>query len=130
MTVAQKAIKGLVLVEEFGYTDAEARQIVALPKNNKSIGFARTIKASPLDKKYRILETLREGRAVDIAGSFTRSIDTAYRLVKKLEEKSMFEAVLAQKKEPTIDYNSMIDTETAREVFWSIVMSQIRLLET
>lgn len=121
-STTQKAIQGYKLVESFGYTDAEALLNVGLKKNSKSIGYARTVATSQYGKANNVLEELLKGNEVVINGKKTKSIDTARRLIKKMEE----EAVLAIDNSEDIhilpvDYNDYLKTETARDWFWNNV---------
>ena len=121
----QKAIAGFQLVKSFGYSDNEACKVVGLKQNDKGIGYARTIAASPFGKENDVLDELMAGNAVTINGQTTKSIDTARRLIKKLEELENDELQdqlnqLAQA-EIEIDYNSLIDSESLREMFWKWV---------
>ena len=124
-TASQKAVAAYQMVKNFRYSDSEANKAIGLKANDKGIGYARTIAASEYGKKHGILEKLMAGEAVSINGARTKSIDTARRLIKKLEELENDELrdqlnQLAQA-EIEIDYNSLIDSESLREMFWKWV---------
>lgn len=121
-TTSQKAIAAYQMVKNFRYSDAEANRAIGLKLSDKGIGYARTIAASEYGKENNILEKLMAGETVSINGARTKSIDTAKRLIKKLEEMESEDLrdqlnQLAQV-EIEIDYNAMIDNETLRTMFW------------
>ena len=122
-TTSQKAVAAYQMVKNFRYSDSEANRAIGLNPRDKGIVYARTIAASEYGKKHDILAKLMAGEAVSINGARTKSIDTARRLIKKLEE---FENEYMQdqlnqlaKTEIEIDYNALIDNETLREMFWN-----------
>ena len=116
-TPTQLAIKGLQLVKLFGYTDSKAILMLGI-KDSKSIGYARTIMDSPLNKEYKILDTLAEGEYVFIGEVKTKSIGIAKRAVKTIEESRLRPDWNSKLDEPTPDYDSMLKTEVAKEDFW------------
>lgn len=118
LSSAQKAIRGYKLVKEFGYTDAEAYKYLGIT-DKRTIGYVRTIVDSSYNSENNILDKLDKGESVYISGKWTKSIDTAKRLIKMIEEDDMRVKVEGNIVEPTIDYNEMIDTETGTELFWS-----------
>jgi len=123
-SATQLAIKAFMLVEKFNFSDVKAISITGL-KDKKAIGYVRRIKASKYDKKYNIIPTLLSGGAVQLMDPITntmfrsRSVDKVKRLVAKLEEIDFLGDEEGDKlKTPTIDYDSMIDTETGKDMFW------------
>lgn len=116
-TPTQLAILSYDMTLKFDMSDVEAKIIAGLPKDNKAVGYARTIACSPYGKKHKILEQLLQGKAVKIgASSPTKSIDVARRAIKILEEEEQLEVLPVET--PIVDYNEHINTETAKEVFW------------
>ena len=115
---SQKAIRGYKLVKEFSYTDTEASMYLGI-KDRRTIGYVRTIADSPYAIDNNIIEKLNAGESVFISGKWTKSIDTAKRLIKMIEEEDMRKEVENKIEEPMIDYNTMINTETGKEIFWS-----------
>lgn len=122
-TSSQKAIAAYQMVKNFRYSDSEANRAIGLKPNDKGIGYARTIAASEYGKQHNILDALMAGETVSINGARTKSIDTAKRLIKKLEEREdeefMDKLNSLESTEVSVDYNSMIDNETIRDMFWA-----------
>ena len=116
---AQSAIKGFKLVAMYGHSDAAVVKMLGLT-DKKAIGYVRTIEASRLNDRYKILETLASKREakVQIGDKWTGSLDTAKRLVSKIEEMEANDGIL-EVVNPTVDYDSMLHTETAKEYFWN-----------
>ncbi len=114
----QLAIKGFKLVNDFGYSDSLAIKNMGL-RDKRSISYVRNIIASPQNNKYKIIDTLIKGEVVNIGGTRTKSINTARRLVSRLDEEELNENLRNLVTEPEIDYDSMIHTEIAKEDFWS-----------
>ncbi len=114
----QLGISAYKLVKEYGLSDKQALEEVGLAQNNKSIGYIRFIGDSPYGIKYNILKTLMKGEPVHINEKWTKSVETAKRLIGIIEEKEMIEDISNKIKEPEIDYNTMIETETGQELFW------------
>ncbi len=116
----QLAISAYKLVKEYELSDKQALEEVGLAPNNKSIGYVRTIADSPYGRKNHILKTLMKGESVCIDGKWTKSIERVKRLISMIEEEEMRKNVENESKEPEIDYNELINTETGRELFWEI----------
>ena len=121
-TSTQLAIKAFLLVEKFKFSDAKAITLTGL-KDKKAIGYVRRIRASKYDKEYNLIDNLLQDKTVTIVDSKTgsvfrsKSIDKVKRMIAKLEEEDLLgdDVVIT----PTIDYDSMIDTETGKEIFWA-----------
>jgi hypothetical protein len=119
-TPTQLAIKTFMLVEQYGISDIKARTLTGL-KSPKAVGYVRKIKASKLDKEYKIIETLLKGEAANIRGKRTKSIDVAKREVSRIEEeehlKNTSEEIDINK---VVDFDEYLNTETAKAKFWEI----------
>ena len=121
-SATQLAIKALMLVDKFKFSDIKAVLLTGL-KDKKAIGYVRRIKASKYDSEYNIIETLLQGDAVCMIDPATdtvfrsKSIDKVKRMVAKLEELDLLGGDVIEI--PSIDYDSMLETETAREIFWA-----------
>ena len=135
-SATQLAIKAHDLVEQFGISDAKAIELTGL-KDKKAIGYVRRIKASKYDKEFNILATLLQGEAVKFVNPIddtvfrSKSVDKVKRVIAKIEEYDLLpdNGGLTI---PDIDYDAMLDTETAKEYFWSnqsnITTSETKLL--
>jgi len=121
-SATQLAIKAHMLVEKFGFSDPEAVSLAGL-RDKKAIGYVRRVKASKYDKEYGLIATLLQGDTVSMIDSKTdtvfrsKSIDKVKRMVAKLEEEDLLGGEVLTI--PTIDYDGMLETETAREIFWA-----------
>lgn len=116
----QKAIKAYKLTKEFSYSDREALAITGINTSSKVIGYARYIDSTAYGKANNVLDNLLSGRQVCIEGVYTKSLEVAKRLIAKLEEAELNELINSSIVTPTIDYNTMISTEGARERFWEM----------
>ena len=118
-TPTQLAIKGLAMVDQFDFTDAEVVRLLGL-QNRKMIGYARTVRDSQYNKVNQVLSKLKAGEAVNIDGKHTKSLETVKRLIAKLEEAEPLASVVTEIEgdEVRLDYNPLLNTETAREKFW------------
>jgi hypothetical protein len=119
-TQTQLAIKTFKLVEQYGISDVKAAALTSL-KSSKAVGYVRRIKASKLDKEYKIIETLLKGEAANIRGKRTKSIEVAKREVSRIEEeehlKNTSEEIDINK---VVDFDEYLNTETAKAKFWEI----------
>ena len=118
-SATQLAIKAFMMVEKFKFSMSEAAKYTGL-KDKKTIGYAKNIKMSSLNDKLCILDTLIKGEAVNINGKFTKSIEVANRLIAKLEEEELMDKDIINKNKVEVDYNEIINTEVARELFWNV----------
>lgn len=116
----QKAIKAYKLTKEFGYSDKEALLFAGINSDSKVIGYARFIDSTSYGKDYKVLEKLQSGDAVRIGTTFTKSLDMARRAIAKMEEEELRARVDSSLVVPTIDYDTMLETEAAKERFWQI----------
>ena len=118
-SATQLAIKGLALVEKFGFSTAKATQMTGL-KDRRAISYASAIKLSKYNDKLNILETLLKGEPININGKITKSLEVAKRLIAKLEEEELMDKEIISKSNTEIDYNEMIKTEVGKEMFWNV----------
>ena len=116
------AIKAYMLTTKFSYTDVKAIEMVGLKKGSKAVGHARTIEASQYNKNRNILAALLKGESVCIDGKHTKSLDTARRLINKIEEEELVKNI--EIVESDVNYNEEIEMETARDIFWRIFPSE------
>lgn len=116
----QKAIKAYKLTKEFGYSDREALAITGINTASKVIGYARYIDSTTYSRTHNILDDLLSGKQVCVDGVYTKSLEVAKRLIAKLEESELNELINNAIVTPVIDYNTMLDTEGARERFWEL----------
>jgi len=118
----QIAIKAYKLTKDYGYTDIHAKMSTSMKANSKGLGFARTIDASPYGKKHKILDVLARGEAVEIDGSFTKSIEVVKRKIAIMEENDAGLGAITEKiaDQFSLDYNSVLNTESARTIFWEM----------
>lgn len=118
-SATQLAIKGLALVEKFGFSNAKATQMTGL-KDRRAISYASAIKLSKYNEEFKILETLLKGEHISINGKVTKSLEVAKRLISKLEEEELMDKDIINKNKVEVDYNEIINTEVARELFWNV----------
>lgn len=133
-STTQLAIKAYNMVDKFKFSMAEAAQYTGL-KDKRVIGYAKNIKLSKLNDKFKILETLIKGESVNINGKTTRSIDVVNRMISKIEEEELMDKEIINESKPEVDYNEMIETEFGKEMFWKIwknkdLHSAIELVDT
>jgi len=118
-SATQLAIKGYLLVDKFGYSEAEVKVKLGI-KDKRMIGYARAIVASPLNDEFNIIDGLLEGKTVKIVDKHTKSLDVAKRAVAAEEERR--ERAKEDKtntvKKLVIDYDELLDTFEAKEDFW------------
>lgn len=119
-SATQLAIKAFMLVEQFGMSDIKAVSLTGLT-NKKAIGFVRRIKASKLNNQLKILDKLLEGKVVTIGERTSKSIEVIKKEIVKLEEEE-FMKTKVEIKTPQVDYNTLLETELARDKFWLIQM--------
>jgi D-arabinose 1-dehydrogenase-like Zn-dependent alcohol dehydrogenase len=120
-TPTQKAIHAYKLATTFGYSDAAAIKTVGLPKGTKVVGYVRTIANSTIGKELNVVDTLSRNESVTISGKTTKSIEIAKRLIQLQEEELMRNKAEQEleKNEVVIDYNKLLKSESANEVFWN-----------
>lgn len=123
-TPAQTAIKAYELVKRFGYTDTKAVKIVGV-KDPNAVGYVRYIADT---RHAKVIEHLKAGGMAEIKnhegevvyrGIALKTIKTQ---IAKLEEEEMLIIDESEKlKEVAIDYNDYLNTETAKDVFWTTI---------
>lgn len=118
-SATQLAIKGLALVEKFGFSTAKATQMTGL-KDRRAISYASAIKLSKYNNELNILDTLLKGEPININGKITKSLEVAKRLIAKLEEEDLMDKEIISKSNTEVDYNEMIKTEVGKEMFWNV----------
>lgn len=123
-TPAQVAIKAYTLVKEYKYTDTKAVKLTAL-KDRNAIGYVRYIADT---RHAHVLTDLKNGGRAeikDIKGNVVYmgvALKTIKEKIARLEEEEMLVVDESTKSEPVnIDYNMYLNTETAKDVFWSHV---------
>ncbi len=122
-TATQAAIKAYALVKEFGYTDTEAVKFSGL-KDKKAIGYVRYI----ADTRHAyILTDLKNGGRAEIKDLQSNivyigvALKTIKEKIARLEEEEMLEVDTSCEINTVVDYNTYLNTETAKDVFWSNV---------
>lgn len=119
-SATQLAIKAFMLVEQFGMSDVKAVTLTGL-KDRRTIGYVRRIKASKMNKELKIIQTLLAGKVVKVGDRTSKSLDVIKREIIKLEEEE-FMKTKVEIKIPKVDFNSILETELARDKFWLIQM--------
>jgi hypothetical protein len=123
-TPAQSAIKAYTLVKMYGYTDVKAVKMIGV-KDPKLVQYVRYI----LDTRHaKVIEHLKAGGKAEIKsltgevvyrGIALKSIKTQ---IAKLEEEEMLIIDDTEKiVEAQVDYNDYLNTEMAKEVFWTTI---------
>lgn len=117
-SATQLAIKAFMLVEQFGYSDVKAIALTGL-KDKRAIGYVRRVKASKLDKQFKIIATLLEGKSVKLGEKNSKSIEVIKKEIVKMEEEEFLKNKV-EIKPLEYNYNELLDSELARDKFWSI----------
>lgn len=130
---AQLAIKAHTLVEQFKYSDVKAVDLTGL-RDPKAIGYVRRIKASVYDKQYNILATLLNGKSVNIPQDsskpfISKSLDSIKRFIVLKEKQDLDESNSTTLEVPSIDYNTMMDSEVERDAFWDLTKHSCMSIE-
>lgn len=123
-TPAQTAIKAYELVKRFGYTDIKAVKMVGV-KDPRAVGYVRYIADT---RHAKVIEHLKAGGMAEIKnhegevvyrGIALKTIKTQ---IAKLEEEEMLIIDESEKlKDVAVDYNDYLNTETAKDVFWTTI---------
>lgn len=122
-TPAQVAIKAYTLVKEYGYTATEANKIAGV-KDRNSIAYIRYIADT---RHASVLTDIKNGGKAVIKTKEGEIVykGVALKLIKekiaRLEEEEMLEVDTSCEINTVVDYNIYLNTETAKDVFWSNV---------
>ena len=118
---SQLAIKAFGLHNSYGYTVTKACAITGV-KDRKAIGYIKYILGT---RHSKVLLALEEGEPAVIVDNQGNTIYKGIRLktikerIAKLEEEELLEIDNSCEVETTIDYNDYLNTETAKEIFWT-----------
>lgn len=121
----QLALKAYALIKEYGYTQKAAMQLCGVTDKN-AIGYIRYI----ADSKYvAVIDQLKNTKdKVEIKDSTgkirgrSRSLRLIRTLISTIEEEELLIVDDSAKIEDIkIDYNDYLNTEAAKEVFWSTI---------
>lgn len=123
-TPAQTAIKAYELVKRFGYTNTKALKIVGV-KDPNAIGYLRYIADT---RHAKVIEHLKAGGMAEIKNKDGEivyrgvALKTIKTQIAKLEEEEMLITDNSEQlEETTVDYNSYLNTETAKDIFWTTI---------
>lgn len=118
-TATQLAIKGYKMMKEYGYEQNEAEAALGI-KDNKIIGRVRFI----ADTRFSsVLDTLLEGKSVNIDGKWSKSVDVVKRRIASIlkQEEEDRNGKNEETNIPVIDYNEYINNPIGEEIFWRIL---------